>query len=174
MFLWRSPVKSEPNLFPAIVGLVAVILVLLLIFYINSTQVSMPGTTVQLPRMEQVAKHTHSKKLIVTVTSDSEFFFNGKRYTASAQDAASPEVKWNEFRQELSRHVGTYAGGADDGAEARHDLIVVCADRNISLQTWLDLAQSARDLGVDIYLATQPQPEAPAINVTPKIETTAE
>ena len=154
------------------VGLVAVILVLLLIFYLSSTQVSMPGTTVQLPKMEQIPMHTHAKKLIVTVTSDSELFFNGKRFTAT-QEELSQGNNWNSFRQELSAHVGTNAEGggmAENELSPRRDLIVVCADRNISLQTWLELAQSARELGLDIYLATQPQSEAPAVNVTPKIE----
>lgn len=156
------------------IGLVAIILVMLLIFYVSSTQVSMPGTTVQLPRMEQVPMHTHAKKLIVTVTGDSEFFFNGKRFTATHEETLQGN-NWNGFRQELSAHVGKHAeGGAGPSAASelplRRDLIVVCADRNISLQTWLELAQSARDLGLDIYLATQPQSEAPAVNVTPKIE----
>ena len=157
------------------VGLVAVILVLLLIFFISSTQVSMPGTTVQLPRMDQVSNHTHAKKLIVTVTGDSEFFFNGKRFTAT-QGEASQEGYWNDFRQELSRHVGTRATSTAEEFEktSRRDLIVVCADRDISLQTWLELAESARELNLDIYLATQPPPEVPAVNVTPKIETIAE
>ena len=79
MFVWRNQINYEPNNFPAVVGLVSVILVLLLIFYISSTQVSMPGTTVKLPQMDQVTNHTHAKKLIVTVTGDSEFFFNGKK-----------------------------------------------------------------------------------------------
>ena len=157
------------------VGLVAVILVLLLIFFISSTQVSMPGTTVQLPKMEQVPKHTHAKKLIVTVTGDSECFFNGKRFTATQGDA-SEGGKWNSFRQELRNRMGNRADEQPQGfEEVRHrELIVVCADRNISLQTWLELAQSARELGLDIYLATQPQPEAPAVNVTPKIENSTE
>lgn len=170
MFVWRSQINYEPNNFPAIVGMVAVILVLLLIFYISSTQVSMPGTTVQLPRMDQVAKHTHAKKLIVTVTGDSEIFFNGKRFTAT-QDGNAQTSSLNSFRQELSSHVGGHqTESSGDGRFLHQDLIVVCADRNISLQTWLELAQSARELGLDIYLATQPQPEAPAVNVTPKID----
>lgn len=178
MFVWRSQVQYEPNNFPATVGLVAVILVLLLIFFISSTQVSMPGTTVQLPKLDQAPRHTHAKKLIVTVTGDSEFFFNGKRFTAT-QDAGAQTSKWNTFREELKNHV--VGSRPDDRTESdvpsvswRHDLIVVCADRNISLQTWLELAQSARELGLDIYLATQPSPEAPAVNVTPKIENSTE
>ena len=174
MFVWRSQVNYEPNNFPAVTGMVAVILVLLLIFYISSTQVSMPGTTVQLPRMDQVAKHTHAKKLIVTVTGDSEIFFNGKRFTAT-QDSTAQTSSLNSFRQELSGHVGGHQTEASgEGRSLHQDLIVVCADRNISLQTWLELAQSARELGLDIYLATQPQPEAPAVNVTPKIDNSTE
>ena len=171
MCVWRNQINYEPNNFPAVVGLVSVILVLLLIFYISSTQVSMPGTTVKLPQMDQVTNHTHAKKLIVTVTGDSEFFFNGKRFTATQADA-SQSSNWNSFRQELSSHVGGHPseGGADNQGSRHRDLIVVCADRNISLQTWLELAQSARELGLDIYLATQPQPEGPAVNVTPKID----
>ena len=174
MFVWRSKVNCEPNNFPAIVGLVAVILVLLLIFYISSTQVSMPGTTVQLPRMEQVAKHTHAKKLIVTVTGDSELFFNGKRFSAAPEGTASPGVKWNKFREELGQHVGSHEEVIEDEEDFHRDMIVVCADRSISLQTWLDLAAIARERKLDIYLATQTQPEAPAVNVKPKIETSAE
>ena len=176
MFVWRSNVNDKPSFFPAQIGMVAVILVLLLIFYISSTQVSMPGTTVQLPHMAQVPTHTHSKKLIVTVTGDSEVFFNGKRFTATPEELAQGN-NWNSFRQELSSHVGNHGeNGEAEGGEffSRRDLIVVCADRNISLQTWLELAQSARELGLDIYLATQPLPEAPAVNVTPKIENTTE
>ena len=155
------------------IGLVAIILVMLLIFYVSSTQVSMPGTTVQLPKMEQVPMHAHAKKLIVTVTGDSEFFFNGKRFTATHEETLQGN-NWNGFREELSAHVGKHAEGAGSLPEnempLRRDLIVVCADRNITLQTWLELAQSARELGLDIYLATQPHSEAPAVNVTPKIE----
>lgn len=178
MFVWRSNVNCRPSFFPAQIGMVAIILVLLLIFYISSTQVSMPGTTVRLPHMAQVAVHTHAKKLIVTVTGDSEFFFNGKRFTATQEETAQGN-NWNSFRQELSAHVGNPGEGDVSSAEsaeipARRDLIVVCADRNISLQTWLELAQSARELGLDIYLATQPLSEAPAVNVTPKIENSAE
>ena len=118
-----------------------------------------------------MAKHTHAKKLIVTVTGDSEIFFNGKRFTAT-QDGNAQTSSLNSFRQELSSHVGGHqTESAGDAERSRHqDLIVVCADRNISLQTWLELAQSARELGLDIYLATQPQPEAPAVNVMPKID----
>ncbi|MBO4619366.1 MAG: biopolymer transporter ExbD [Victivallales bacterium] len=176
MFVWRNQINYEPNNFPAVVGLMSVILVLLLIFYISSTQVSMPGTTVNLPQMDQVTNHTHAKKLIVTVTGDSEFFFNGKRFTVTQADA-SQSSNWNSFRQELSSHVGGHSSGEEEAEVmgSRHrDLIVVCADRNISLQTWLELAQSARELGLDIYLATQPQPEGPAVNVTPKIDNTTD
>ena len=174
MFVWRSQVNYEPNNFPATVGMVAVILVLLLIFYVSSTQVSMPGTTVQLPRLDQVSKHTHAKKLIVTVTGDSEYFFNCKRFTAT-QDEVSQGSNWNNFREELSSHVGNHQAGESSEIGSSHkDLIVVCADRNITLQTWLELAQSARELKLDIYLATQPQPEAPAVNVMPKIDNSTE
>ena len=177
MFVWRSNIHYRPSFFPTLVGMVAIILVLLLIFYVSSTQVSMPGTTVQLPHMSQVATHTHAKKLIVTVTGDSEFFFNGKRFTATQEEMAQGN-NWNSFRQELSAHVGNRSEGSpwteESEVSLRRDLIVVCADRNISLQTWLELAQSAWELGLDIYLATQPLPEAPAVNVTPKIENSAE
>lgn len=133
------------------VGLIGLIFILLAVFLISNSLVSLPGTAVQLPRLTQVKPPLTVEKMIVTVSRDSELFFNGSRLT------------WEEFEQQLSErvlsnsHAAANAQGLPAGAvPLESSMVVVCADQDITLGTWFRIADIARKLGLDAYLATEP------------------
>lgn len=145
MYIWHSTQRDGfQGAFIAGAGLLSIFFILLLLVLISNSLVSLPGTTVRLPAMEHV-RTTAVDKLIITVTRDSQLFFNGSL------------LSWDELAERLSQRV------SESRLEnvAGQPMIVVCADRDVNLQTWFRLADMARGLGLNIYLATD-EPEEPS------------
>ncbi len=143
MYVWRTNQRdSLTDAFVFGTGLLSLFFILLMLVLISNSQISLPGTTVRLPSLEHV-RVTTVDKLVITVTRDSELFFNGAL------------LSWDDLAVRLSERV----------EESRLEdvdvkpMIVVCADREVNLQTWFRLADMARNLGLDIYLASE-QPDA--------------
>ena len=143
MYAWRSNQRdSFSDAFISGAGLLSIFFILLMLVLISNSQISLPGTTVRLPSLEHV-RVTTVDKLIVTVTRDAELFFNGSL------------LSWDDLAVRLSERVAE-SRLEDVGVQP---MIVVCADRDVSLQTWFRLADMARNLGLNIYLASE-QPDA--------------
>jgi len=139
MYIWHSTQQDNfRGAFISAAGLLSIFFILLLLVLISNSLVSLPGTTVRLPSMEHVST-TAVDKLIITVTRDAQLFFNGSL------------LNWDELAERLSERV------SESRLEnvAGQPMIVVCADREVALQTWFRLADMARGLGLNIYLATE-------------------
>ena len=146
MYVWRT--KQRDSLSDAFIfgaGLMSLFFILLMLVLISNSQISLPGTTVRLPALEHV-RVTTVDKLVITVTRNSELFFNGAL------------LSWDDLAIRLSERVEE--SRLEDDVNVK-PMIVVCADREVNLQTWFRLADMARNLGLDIYLASE-QPDAGA------------
>ncbi len=138
-----------------LVGLISLFFILLAVFMISNSLVSLPGTTVKLPKMNQLEPPKTTQKLIVTVTKDAEIFFNGSR------------MDWTVFRQKLSERVQHNIQATANAmnkpagvvSSAESSMIVVFADQSITLETWFRIADIAREFGLDSYLVTEPPPK---------------
>jgi catechol 2,3-dioxygenase-like lactoylglutathione lyase family enzyme len=51
------------------------------------------------------------------------------------------------------------AGRSAGSPYGRKAMVVVCADRNLQLAQWLEIAEVIRNIGLDVYLVSEPRKE---------------
>ncbi|NOY82310.1 MAG: biopolymer transporter ExbD [Kiritimatiellaeota bacterium] len=147
--------------------LVDVIFLLLIFFMISSSLVFWPGTRVET-RLELPTARTNSMtaadKLIITITRSDLLFFNDNL------------VHWGDFERQLRQLVHDRKvlsrkrlGDRPDGAgQSRAPVVVLRADRRISYGKIVEVMSLARSLGLDVYLATEPETDGgPAASEQP-------
>ena len=155
MYAWRSNQRCTPTLFPSTVGMVSLFFVLIVLFWLGNSTVSMTGVPVSLPRVEN-AQVEEVNRMLVTMTADGRYFFNGRL------------LQLEELRKALREHVrdarnadAKAAGEGDErlsGHSARPMVMVFRADRTITLEAWMQVADMARANGLSVYLVTEPLP----------------
>ena len=129
--------------------MIGIFMVITLIFIISSNLISMPGTTVKLPKISG-AQYETGEKLIVTISAERQLFYNGEA------------VSWDKFREKLDAWVKDLQAPQNDSDEierAAHPKIIVCADEGVQLKDWVELANIARELGLDFVLSSDMQNE---------------
>jgi biopolymer transport protein ExbD len=127
--------------------MIGIFMVITLIFIISSNLISMPGTTVTLPKISG-AQYETGEKLIVTISAERRLFYNGE------------EVTWDKFREKLDAWVKALQSpqnDSDDIERTAHPKIIVCADEGVQLKDWVELANIARELGLDFVLSSDLQ-----------------
>ena len=155
MYAWRSNQRCTPTLFPATVGLMSLFFVLIVLFWLGNSTVSMTGVPVALPRVEN-AQVEEVNRMLVTMTADGRYFFNSRL------------LSLEELRTALNEHVkaarwadAKAAGSRDErlsGHSTRPMVMVFRADRDITLEAWMQVADMARANGLSVYLVTEPLP----------------
>lgn len=149
MYNWRSTQRSTIAGFPLTGGLIALFFILLVIVMISSSMVTLPGTRVKLPELTNVERHSVDR-LIITVTEDSSLFFNGMKLTLPQLDA-----ELRKCANESMEAANNASGGMPSGSPyAKKAMVVVCADRNLQMAQWLEIAEVIRNIGLDVYLAS--------------------
>ncbi|MBO7741207.1 MAG: biopolymer transporter ExbD [Victivallales bacterium] len=151
MYNWRSTQRSTIAGFPLIGGLIALFFILLVIIMISSSMVTLPGTRVKLPEIANVDRLSVDR-LIITVTEDSSLFFNGMKLTLPQLDA-----ELRKCASESNDAAAQASAGRGNGPYARKPMVVVCADRNLQMAQWLEIAEVIRNIGLDVYLASEAQ-----------------
>lgn len=154
MYYWRSSQRSTISGFPVIGGLIAMFFILLVIVMISSSMVTLPGTRVKLPEITNVERHSVDR-LIITVSEDSSLFFNGMKLTLPQLDA---ELRKCASENAEAADLAT-AGRSAGSPYGRKAMVVVCADRNLQLAQWLEIAEVIRNIGLDVYLVSEPRKE---------------
>lgn len=145
-----------------LVPAVDVFFLLLVFFTISSSYTFWPGekveTAVRLPA-SQLATMSVADKLIITITSSGDLFFNSK-----------PMASINDLERELREIVRAgqaAAPGEGDVAASpsRRPLVVLRADRRIAYERIVQIENLTRGLNLDVYEMLDPSRRAP----TPKI-----
>jgi len=147
----KPNVKAISNPF-SLVPAVDVFFLLLVPFMISSSVTFWPGskvdTEVRLPAA-RVSSLSVADKLIVTVTSSGDLFFNSK-------PMASIEELEAELR-ELLRQSATPAGeNQPPAAPGRRPMIGLRADRRNTYARIIEILSLARELNVDVYQMVNP------------------
>jgi len=115
-------------------SLTDIVLLLLIFFLLSSSFVVQPGIRVQLPKAE-AAENIEEHPVTVTLTEKGQLFLNNR------------EVTLQTLGQELAQLLN-----------ARPDQVVVInADRNVSLQSTVQVIDIAKTVGASKFLiATEP------------------
>lgn len=141
-----------------LVPMVDVFFLLLIFFTLSSSVTFWPGgkveTEVRLPAA-QLASMTVAEKLIITITSSGDLFFNSK-----------PMANLNDLEREL-RKIVTVPSGAQSatGHHTRRPMVVLRADRRIPYQKIVEIENLTRGLNLDVYEMLDPSSRKP----TPQI-----
>lgn len=114
-------------------SLTDIVLLLLIFFLLSSSFVIQPGIRVQLPKAE-TAESIDERQLTLTLTEQGELFLNSRAVTL----------------QTLGRELSEAMSGTDQ-------VIVINADRNVSLQSTVQVIDIAKTVGASRFLiATEP------------------
>lgn len=153
-FTWTSNLDRRVSYFPSVVGLVSVFFILLIMFLISNSIVSWPGITVHLPQMDAV-EISAADKLIVTITQEDDIFFNGLK------------ISWDDLERELGEKVRDSELGSMNVTgkknTTRLPTIVVCADKQVRLESLARLMDIARGLGMEVVMVAEPNSSEPPV-----------
>jgi len=115
-------------------SLTDIVLLLLIFFLLSSSFVAQPGLRVQLPKAE-AAEALDEQRVTVTLTEKGELFLNSKSVTL----------------QTLGRHLAEALKRTSD------QVVVINADRNVSLQSTVQVIDIAKTVGATRFMiATEP------------------
>ena len=115
-------------------SLTDIVLLLLIFFLLSSSFVAQPGLRVQLPRAE-AAEALDEQRVTVTLSEKGELFLNNKAVTL----------------QTLGQHLAAALQTASD------QVVVINADRNVSLQSTVQVIDIAKTVGASRFMiATEP------------------
>jgi len=118
-------------------SLTDIVLLLLIFFLLSSTFIVQPGIKVRLPRSE-TTEVTSEKNVTISITRDGSYYLNEERVTLSTLPAL--------LRQK-------FAFGTEQ-------VVVIKADRDVTLQSAVDVMDIARSVGFERFsIATEPKSE---------------
>ena len=117
-------------------SLTDIVLLLLIFFLLSSSFVVQPGIKVQLPKAE-AAETSDDKRVTVTLTNEGGLFVNARQVTLKT------------LGQALSQAM----------AQSKDQVIVIQADKDVSLQSTVQVMDVAKATGASRFLiATDPVP----------------
>jgi len=115
-------------------SLTDIVLLLLIFFLLTSSFVAQPGLKVELPRAE-AAEALDEQRVVVTLTEKGDVYLNNKSVTM----------------QTLGQHLSSALQKASD------QVVVINADRNVSLQSTVQVIDIAKTVGATRFMiATEP------------------
>ena len=118
-------------------SLTDIVLLLLIFFLLSSTFIVQPGIKVRLPRSE-TTEVTSEKNVTISITRDGSYYLNEERVTLSTLPAL--------LRQK-------FAFGTEQ-------VVVIKADRDVTLQSAVDVMDIAKSVGFERFsIATEPKSE---------------
>ena len=160
MYLWRSTQRSSIQGLPLIMGLLSFLFILLVCIMISSSLVTLPGTRVELPTMASVTNVDVAADFIITIAADNSIFFNGKKLNLEELGA---ELRiCLKKKQEAEEQA---SGGRDNVSSpyASKPMVLVCADKKLTMTQCLEVLDVVRVVGLDAYLVAEiPTTTAPA------------
>jgi biopolymer transport protein ExbD len=116
-------------------SLTDIVLLLLIFFLLSSSFVIQPGIKVQLPKAE-AAETIDEQRVTVTLTDKGALFVNGK------------QVLIKTLGQALAQAIG----------QNKDQVVVIQADKNVSLQSTVQVMDVAKAVGASRFLiATDPK-----------------
>ena len=120
-------------------SLTDIVLLLLIFFLLSSSFVIQPGIKVQLPKAE-AAETTDDPRIVVTLTGEGQLFLNSRQVTLQT------------LGQGLAEVLGDTEG----------QIVVINADRNVSLQSTVQVIDIAKTVGASRFMiATEPETAGP-------------
>lgn len=115
-------------------SLTDIVMLLLIFFLISSSFVTQPGIKVQLPKAE-TGETANDGKILVTLTEQGRLFLNSEQITVDL------------LGQKLARLLNT----------AESKVVVIRADRGVTLQTTVQVIDIAKAVGAERFMiATVP------------------
>ncbi len=115
-------------------SLTDIVLLLLIFFLLSSSFVIQPGIKVQLPKSEKSEQETQ-RQIVVTLTEQGQIFLNDKSVTVESLGA--------QLAQMLT--------------SSETDMVVIKADRTVSLQSAIQVMDIAKGVGATrLLIATEP------------------
>lgn len=118
-------------------SLTDVVFLLLIFFLLSSSFIVYPGIRVHLPNAEQTTPQSE-KQIVLTITENGLYYINSQR------------VLLEELGEKLSEKLGS----------EKDKLIVINADKSISLQRAIEVMDVAKNIGASRFLiATVQQPK---------------
>lgn len=115
-------------------SLTDIVLLLLIFFLLSSSFVIQPGIKVQLPKSERTEQETQ-RQIVITLTEKGQIFLNDKSVTV--------ETLGSGLAQML--------------ATSQLDMVVIKADRTVSLQSAIQVMDIAKGVGANrLLIATEP------------------
>lgn len=116
-------------------SLTDIVLLLLIFFLLSSSFVLQPGIKVQLPNSEQADQET-LRQIVITLTQRGEIYLNDQKLTM--------DLLGGRLAQLL--------------VTSQSDLVVIKADRSVSLQTAVAVMDVAKGVGATrLLIATAPE-----------------
>jgi biopolymer transport protein ExbD len=131
----RFHTENKPLTMFSFSSLTDIVLLLLIFFLLSSSFVVQPGIRVQLPKAE-AAETLDERNVTVTLTEKGQLFVNSKQVTLQT------------LGQELSGAL----------SKAKDQVVVINADRNVSLQSTVQVIDVAKSVGASRFMiATEPR-----------------
>ncbi|MEK7263506.1 MAG: biopolymer transporter ExbD [Bacteroidota bacterium] len=119
-------------------SLTDIIFLLLIFFLLTSSFVVRPGIEVQLPSSEE-SKSKADEQIVLSITSTGHYYVNEKKFSF----------------EEISTQLALLLG------DNKEKTIVINADKNVSLQTTVEVMDIAKNIGASHFLiATQQNKKA--------------
>ena len=132
-YRWRLHRDTVPSTIPVVVGMLGLFAVLLVVFLICGQRVSMPGTSINLPRFDNEASNPVPKH-VVSVTKGGDIFFNAEKLDTDGLHNALNECKKKSGQEDW--------------------VVVFYADKEAPLGFIAKLFDIARGVEFNAYLAT--------------------
>jgi biopolymer transport protein ExbD len=130
----RFQAENKPLAMFSYSSLTDIVLLLLIFFLLSSSFVVQPGIRVQLPKAE-AAEQSDDRSVTITLTDKGNLFVNSKQVTL----------------QTLGQNLSTALSAATD------PVVVINADRNVCLQSTVQVIDIAKTVGASRFLiATEP------------------
>jgi biopolymer transport protein ExbD len=115
-------------------SLTDIVLLLLIFFLLSSSFVIQPGIKVQLPKSERTEQETQ-RQIVITLTEKGQIFLNDKSVTVETLGAGLAQML----------------------ATSQLDMVVIKADRTVSLQSAIQVMDIAKGVGANrLLIATEP------------------
>ena len=118
-------------------SLTDVVFLLLIFFLLSSTFIVQPGIKVKLPKSE-TTEVSSEKNVTISITRDGTYYLNEERVTLSSL----PALLQQKF------------------VFGKEQIVVIKADRDVTLQSAVDVMDIAKSVGFDKFsIATEPKYE---------------
>lgn len=130
-------VENKPLATFQLASLTDIVLLLLIFFLLSSSFIIQPGIKVKLPQ-STTSEVTSEKNVMVSITRDGTYYLNEERVTLTSL----PALLQQKF------------------VYGKEQIVVIKADREVTLQTAVDIMDIAKGVGFDKFsIATEPKNE---------------